>query len=362
MPDPNDVVVFENQSDDIPQRLRLRWFPWSAHRWYREVYPHPVLCSPAGPITEFPDHMHEGEVVDPASLDDTISLPGMRFEEYPRGADGRRVEPQVVAWGHTTGRASPEVMHDVHHGDPDPANARWTGTVGVYDGHRAGVGRVVVHSTWHHFFDINLIGDNAANRPSVTDPRAAIWRKGFTGSPNGQRVLAQLDQYYRNIVRWLSPGVGARLRLAGVVAQLAMTHHVREVLETADATPAQVGAYAWDYALRLTPACTTMELVFQPLAEIGPFPVLPWNEPVPGPDDGPLPPWPFPPRLLAEAALGGALLAFVRMDSLEELEQDVEGRRLREGALDAMRSFLRREVEEAEVSLGGLRRATELLG
>jgi hypothetical protein len=69
MPDRNDVVVFENQSDDIPQTLRLKWYQWSRGRYYREVYPHPLLCSRSGAITEFPDHMHEGEIVIPDSLD-----------------------------------------------------------------------------------------------------------------------------------------------------------------------------------------------------------------------------------------------------------------------------------------------------
>lgn len=360
-PDANDVVVFENQSDDIPQVLRLKSYFWAAHRWYREVYPHPVLCSSSGPISEFPDHMHEGEVIIPDTLDATISLPGKRFDEYPRGTDGSRVAPEIIAWCRTTGRASPEVMHDVHTGDPGGADARWTGAVGVYNGHRAGVGRVVVDSTWHHFFDINLIGDNAANRPSVTDPRAAIWRKGFTGSPKGERILAKIDQYFRNIVNWLSPGIGTHLRFTALVGQLALSHEIREVLETADASAAQIGSYAWEYALRWLPPCTTMELLFDPIAELIPFPYLPWDEPTPGPDDGPIPPWPFPPRHLAEAALGGALLAFARTESVDELDDDRASERLRAAALEGVREFVDTELTLARAALDQLERTAEQL-
>ena len=42
---------FDNQSDDIPQTIT------------HEGAPHPILQSASGPITKFPDHMHEGETV-----------------------------------------------------------------------------------------------------------------------------------------------------------------------------------------------------------------------------------------------------------------------------------------------------------
>ena len=60
MPDHNGVLVLENQSDDIPQTLTLKWYVWGETALFLRRYPHPLLCSPAGPITEFPDHMHEG--------------------------------------------------------------------------------------------------------------------------------------------------------------------------------------------------------------------------------------------------------------------------------------------------------------
>ncbi|MGZ0077562.1 hypothetical protein [Methylomonas sp. YC3] len=358
-PDVNDVVVFENQSDDIPQVLRLKMYEWSRRRWFREVYPHPLLCSPSGAITEFPDHMHEGEVVIPDNLDAKISVGGMTFDEYPKDRHGNRVSPEVVAWGWTTGRADPEVMHGIHTGDSETATPRWTGTIGVYDGHQAGVGRVVVHSTWHHFFDINLIGDNAANRPGFSDPRAALWRKGFTASPNGLRILGQIDQYFKNIVHWLSPDVGRIFRFNAMVANLAMSHHIREILENGSGSPALIGAYAWDYVLRLYPPCTIIELVNIVIPEVVPIPWGPWGDPGPGPDpgpdDAPMRHWPIPPRQLAQAALGGALLGFSQIESIDEIDLEIGMERVRMGALDAVKTLVDSEHRRLNAELKQLK-------
>ncbi|MGB8701607.1 MAG: hypothetical protein WCD18_19505, partial [Thermosynechococcaceae cyanobacterium] len=342
-PDVNDVVVFENQSDDIPQILRLKLYQWSQHRWFREVYPHPLLCSASGSITEFPDHMHEGEVIVPNNLDAKMKIGGKTFDEYPKDKNGNRVSPEVVAWGWTTGRADPEVMHGIHTGDPGTSIPRWTGTIGVYDGHQANVGRVVVHSTWHHFFDINLIGDNAANRPEFNDPRAALWQKGFTASPNGLRILSQIDQYYKNIVHWLSPGVGRLLQFNALIVQLATSHHIREVVEINNASALPVGAYAWEYALRYYPPCMLIELTSIAIEEI-PVPWGPWGGPDPGPDpgpdDAPMPHWPIPPKQLAQAALGGALLEFTQIESIDEIRHESGIERLRTGALEGVKALL----------------------
>jgi hypothetical protein len=373
-PDASNVVVFENQSDDIPQQLRLKWYEWSHGHWTKEVYPHPLLCSSAGPITEFPDHMHEGEVVLPDTLDATLGYPGMAtFDEYPRAANGERVSPEIVAWGWTTGRASPEVMQGIHVGDPDPARARWTGTIGVYDGRRAGVGRVVVHSTWHHFFDINLIGDNAVNRPQFNDPRESLWRLGFRASANGQRILAQLDQYFRNIVHWLSPGVGVFSRFDALVARVAAGHALREVLEGggAEASAQLLGAHAWQHALRYAPPCTVMQLTNAVLEEFLPIPRPPWDpDPGPRPEEDPRVVWPLSPKQMAQAALGGAVLAFARLGSIDELEGRSVARHdgaappaaaLRGGALAGVRQLLEDERTRSHAAAALLDRALEAL-
>jgi hypothetical protein len=301
--------------------------------------------------------MHEGEVVVPGTLNAQMTLGGTTFDEFPKDAHGVRVEPEVVAWGWSTGLADPEVMHDIHTGDPEASRARWTGTIGVYDGHKANVGRVVVHSTWHHFFDINLIGDNAANRPGFSDPRAALWRQGFMASSNGQRILAQIDQYYRNIVHWLSPGIGLAVRFDALVVQLAMNRHIREVVDGGTMSAQAIGAYAWEYALRWHPPCTTFELSFLPIYERIPIHIGPWDGPDPGPDDGPMPKWPIPPKHLAQAALGGAILALTEIESINELNPERGNQRLHEGALRSVRQLVEREISRSEASLERLKRA-----
>jgi hypothetical protein len=47
----------------------------------------------------------------------------------------------------------------------------------------------------------------------------------------------------------------------------------------------------------------------------------------------------FPPRLLAEAAVGAAILAVARTESLEELEDGRASERLRASTLEGRRAF-----------------------
>jgi len=207
-----------------------------------------------------------------------------------------------------------------------------------------------VHSTWHHFFDINLIGDNAANRPGFTDPRAARWRQGFNASANGQRILGQIDQYFRNIAHWLSPGIGLSQRFDALVASLAMSHTVREVMDTHTGSALQLGAYAWEHAVRLFPPCTVIELSFPPIYEVIPIERRPW------PDPGPQAEWPIPPRQMAQAALGGALQAFSQLSSIDELAKQ-GGRQLRAGVRRGLGELLGGEVRRHEAATEALRRA-----
>lgn len=98
---------------------------------------------------------------------------------------------------------------DTHVDDPTHiANARSFGVVGAYDGHRVGVGRVTVDSTWHHFFDINLIGDPVAPFPKT---------QGFKASADGLLALGHIEAYFRNIGVWLARP-GSLTKLFGAAA------------------------------------------------------------------------------------------------------------------------------------------------
>jgi hypothetical protein len=359
MPDHQGVVVFENQSDDIPQKLRLKWYTWGESYFARQVYPHPLLCSQTGAITEFPDHMHEGEVIEPTVLDAVMSAGGQSFDEYPADSQGNRVAPEIVAWGWTEGYADPQVMTGVHVGDPGTSNKRWTGTVGAYDGKRAGVGRVVVDSTWHHFFDINLIGDNAANRPSFTDPRKNLWSKGFTYSADGQRILSKIDQYYRNIVNWLSPGVGLA-HFGALATELAMSKHIIELLD-GEITAIDLGRYAWEIAIRRYPPCMVIELnraILDSIPRLKPVPFGPWDWPYPGPDDGPPRP-PVPPVELVQAALGAAILAVHEMGPQGLLSRSAI-QHLTDVGLRGIREKLDSQIETTSLALKELERTAAL--
>jgi hypothetical protein len=145
--------------------------------------PHPLLCAGSRVIDIFPDHMHEGEVIedDDVELARPLDIPGYDREEYPlevpigqpvaaAGGIGealKRPRPRVIAHGTTTNRENP---------------GKRFALISTYDGDRAGIGRVVVDSTWHHWFSLNT--------------------RGFKdGNP---ALYASIQAYHRNVAVWLA--------------------------------------------------------------------------------------------------------------------------------------------------------------
>jgi hypothetical protein len=98
--------------------------------------------------------MHEGELVIPSTFP---------ADTWPSGPSGQPL-PEVIARG-TDKRTG--AVYDI---------------VAAYDGTSAGVGRIVADSTWHHYFNVNLIG-----------------------FPPDGHVRPQLAQFYVNLAVWLSP-------------------------------------------------------------------------------------------------------------------------------------------------------------
>ncbi|WP_410603615.1 hypothetical protein [Amycolatopsis sp. lyj-90] len=137
-PIPNDL-------DPYPQELILR---------KRLGRPHPLFQGRRGPITIFPDHMHEGQLLIPERLP---------VEVWPTGRGGQP-KPEIVAHG------------------TDKRNGQVYGVCSVYDGAAAGVGRIVADATWHHYFDFNL------------------W-----GFEKDGEVLDRLTEFYVNLTLWLTP-------------------------------------------------------------------------------------------------------------------------------------------------------------
>ncbi len=166
---------------------------------------HPLFCSHRGLIDRFPDHMHEGEVVDDdaVELDRPLEIPGYSRPEYPFvipeilgfgltdvGPLLQRPRPHVAAYGRTTNLyfkepvIQPTVMASLL--GPSVFGGlgiyKRYGLVSVYDGDLAGLGRVVVDSTWHHWFSYNLVG--------IQQNDAAAYEK--------------MQAYYRNVGMWLA--------------------------------------------------------------------------------------------------------------------------------------------------------------
>jgi hypothetical protein len=189
------------EKDTIPQPVELVYRPRLTSILARPLLSHPLLSTPAGIINAFPDHMHEGDVVEDqlVKLDSPLNIPGYERPEYPYeqpqvdpGMAGRitsavewrpRPRPHVVAYGRTTNPDVPEEvgLPELARFNPGLVTKRF-GLVGAYDGDRVGIGRVVVDSTWHHWFSYNLHGFKADN-PSVFE---------------------RMQAYYRNVGLWLA--------------------------------------------------------------------------------------------------------------------------------------------------------------
>ncbi|MFT4253606.1 MAG: hypothetical protein QM608_14105, partial [Caulobacter sp.] len=171
-----------HQGDLAPQPIE--WVPWRRSRisvFREKVRPHPVLCHPTlGPIDIMPDHAHEGLCHDTGTIDlsTTFDFGDGKEAEYPDALDGGpKPEPTIIAYGSTLG--SPPYAFKKKQ---QPARARFP-MISVYDGHRAGIGRVATDSTWHHWFDVNIEAIKAENGDN--------W--------------AKISRYFINLASWLSP-------------------------------------------------------------------------------------------------------------------------------------------------------------
>lgn len=214
------LFYFNDQSDARPQTLMtsagtpLATSPGPIHSILRG--------SQGAVIAQFPDHMHEGEATDFATLSatgspynpndssgnpyqvtylDAAGIP-VPFVEFPIAA-GVQAVPEVIAYDHDSGHSTyaqttPTYMDTL--GDPSygPTNPKTRGAISVYDGHAAGKGRVITGSTFHHYLDKNLTGDPGT---AGTGPGP-----GPTGSDTGLpgSVLDPIKQYYLNAVTWLA--------------------------------------------------------------------------------------------------------------------------------------------------------------
>ena len=205
---------FDDQSDDIPQPIVPKIYSARSGVFFTATFPHPVLCGPDGPIDVLPDHPHESLCTTAASPNASETLDGTTFTEFPPATDGgARPLPEVIATstvigGHTTSGKSGSTV------------ARTFGAIGAYDGHRAGVGRVVTDATWHHFINVNLTGASGG---------AGDKALGFLATPAGQAVYDEIKSYYLNIALWISPSNKLRCIRNWGLYYLVLNHRLVEL-------------------------------------------------------------------------------------------------------------------------------------
>lgn len=144
------------QRDEVPQVLKLvKGTGGSFHRLLMGRVPPGIDI----PIDVFPDHKHEGEVIVPDPLD-------CEWPPFDDKDDSKKPEPAIIAFG-----------CDKRFCESKPVLA-------VYDGDTLNVGRIVADSSWHHYFDINLLGLKGAVKNSV-------WEL--------------MSQFYTNVALYLAP-------------------------------------------------------------------------------------------------------------------------------------------------------------
>lgn len=257
--------TFNDESDDRPMQTEVRKYPlssWSPF-FYRSM-PHPVLCGADGVIDILPDHPHEGEIIEPANLGQMFSFGAYTNKpEYPSVA-GNQPAPEIIAWAfvqgdHTNGLGG-AAGTDRNKG---AANAKRFGAIGAYNGHGANVGRVVVDSTWHHWFDVNLVGrplgpgQDPIDPVPATDPKA----QGFEYSAAGLAALARIKNYFRNVGIWLASPAKQRCMFMHALWGGVLRYPLVEQLSPA--LPLwELGTYARDAIGRRAGQCTIIEWVF----------------------------------------------------------------------------------------------------
>jgi len=204
------------EGDTIPQPVEVVYRQWTSSILARPLSPHPLLSTTTGVIDKFPDHMHEGDVVadNEVELDRPLDIPDYHRPEYPTVEPPVRIAsavgspltrsrpvPHVVGYGRTTNPALPQSVATarIAGGIIDVLPGWRFGLVGAYDGDLVGIGRVVVDSTWHHWFSFNLHGFVAAAQlPQVTT--RLIVDVDYRPSP----MYGLMQAYYRNVALWLA--------------------------------------------------------------------------------------------------------------------------------------------------------------
>jgi hypothetical protein len=294
-PGADNIGQFEDQSDEFAQEIAPAFYGagLTVKQGYiaRRSLPHPLLCSPDGVVRYLPDHMHEGSCEVPDNLAArTFTLGSTSVREYPdyappsppAGYVAEPLAPEIVATGHVVpGTTSPALDTDAHFGSPDPAHGVSFGVIGAWDGHRVSKGRVVVDSTWHHFFNINVTGDRYLEDESLGSQHEQKKYGFFVPDGMGGRVpnaqYQMIMWYYRNIVYWLIPAKRHELiywnALAEIVKRPQLVEELGGLAETRSFERYQLSKYLYfaqlaeAYLTQARGACavyTIREILYKP--------------------------------------------------------------------------------------------------
>ncbi len=342
-------IQFEDQSDDVPQEIFPKlYFSSSPYLFRRIVYPHPLMCGPGGRLRYMPDHPHEGECYVPTDLTATFTFSGFSITEYPSLPSGQALAPEVVAYARTGAGLSGK-------GSAAPATF---GTVGAYDGHQVGVGRVVTDATWHHFFNINLRGDPSAAFPDQ--------RLGFYGSAAGLAKYEDVKTYFRNIAVWMArPERHACMRWRALWAvrwdhRIAMDLRPVRFAELELSEILRIGVVARDVLGRIASQCQGFQWVLDWFKTVK---MVEWIRPWPPIPDPPPFEWDPAGVFLANALVDGTLGAALYAMRERYPEPTAEARRDGEKAEDeVMKVALRLSTQRvAEAATGFQRRSEEVV-
>lgn len=227
-----DIIPISAEGDATPQPIT--WTAVSSYRVgiieYRR--PHEILCHPKhGPIDVMPDHPHEGMCFTPAEI---MSNPA-RAADFP----GSEL-PRIIARGRVV--ADPPVQHAK--GDVNPRTIQM---ISAYDGWKEKVGRVVVDSTWHHWFNLNLVGLESA------------------GGDNWEKV----SRYFVNVAKWIAPKGAYRSRCWWEVLYAHFDYPGIEEFH-AKASVLELGNSLRNTLVRVHGACTVRQLAFDSICDIAP--------------------------------------------------------------------------------------------
>lgn len=314
---------FNDQSDNTPQPIYVtRYYdPFRITRLLSRWRPHPVLCGIYGVIDVLPDHMHEGEVVAPSAIDPA---------EFPNG-----IKPEVIAYATVLSHRTPGTSSDPS--DTSFSTPKTFGVLGAYDGHLATRGRVVTDATWHHWFNVNLIG-----------------------FANGDANYEKIKNYFWNVGLWLAPtGKQDAMRHAALHG-LVYVQPFNETLWPTDLV--RLGFDGVDAIGRRASQCLAtdwaLDLVSPKLKELAwrrPFPPFP-PEP-PNPPDPPDPPFEML-EDLREYVIGGALQQLLARREEGKLGPDDVPELVKRGAQKGLAALLedgRKRMRRADETMTLLR-------